>query len=66
MDDIYMKMKTKEIIDYVLKISLVIALLCSIFITVQAFMLNNTEYKTRFLAWQTPMILALLTEIYLL
>jgi hypothetical protein len=59
-------MKSKEIIDTLLKISMVVALLCSVFITVQAFIFNNTEYKTRFLAWQTPMILALLTELFLM
>jgi Na+-transporting NADH:ubiquinone oxidoreductase subunit NqrC len=59
-------MKLKQTIDNVLKISLLVALICSIYITIQAFVLNNTEYKTRFLAWQTPMIIALLTELYLL
>jgi len=59
-------MKLKQIVDNVLKISLIIALVCSIYITIQAFVMNKTEYKTRFLAWQSPMILALLTEIYLL
>ena len=59
-------MKPKEIVDTLLKISMIVALICSVFIAVQAFVFNNTEYKPRFLAWQTPMILALLTELFLI
>ena len=59
-------MKIKMFVDTTLKISLIIALLCSTYIFVQTFVFKKRDYKNRFLAWQLPMIIALLMEIYLL
>ena len=59
-------MKLKTFVDISLKISLIIALLCSTYIFVQTFVFKQREYKNSFLAWQLPMIIALLMEIYLL
>lgn len=61
-----MRFNISEIVDVLLKISLLIALLCSTYIFVNAFALKRVEYKSRFLAWQLPMIIALLFEIYLI
>jgi len=55
-----------EIVDILLKISLLIALGCSTYIFIQAIIFKKREYKDRFLSWQMPMIIALLTELYLL
>jgi hypothetical protein len=61
-----MHLTLTEIIDILLKISLLIALGCSIYIFVQALIFKQNEYKGRFLSWQMPMILALLIDIYLI
>lgn len=53
-------------IDMTLKISLTIALLCSSYIFIQVFLFKNPEYKPKLLAWQLPMIIAILIEIHLL
>lgn len=61
-----MKFSVSDIIDGLLKVSLLIALLCSTYIFVNAFVLKIKDYKNKFLAWQLPMIIALLFEIYLI
>ena len=53
-------------IDIILKISLMIALLCSAYIFTQALVFKNQHYKSKLLAWQLPMIIAILIEIHLL
>ena len=55
-----------DIVDTMLKVSLLVALGCSIFIFVQAVILKQRDYNSRLLTWQMPMIFALLTDIYLL
>jgi hypothetical protein len=61
-----MRVTLREIIDILLKISLLTALGCSIYIFIQAMVYKHNEYKGRFLSWQMPMILALLIDIYLI
>jgi hypothetical protein len=61
-----MSSSLSDIIDILLKISLLVALGCSVFIFIQAIIFKKYEYKERFLSWQMPMIIALLTELYLL
>lgn len=53
-------------VDITLKLSLFIALICSLFILLQYFIFDNKEYKCPFMAWQGPMIAALLMELYLI
>ena len=55
-----------EIVDTILKVSLLMALGCSIFIFFHAVILKHNDYTYRLLSWQMPMIFALLTDIYLL
>jgi len=52
-------------IDWILIISLVIALICSITILVEVFYYKNHTYKKTFSSWQAPMIFAMLVDIYL-
>lgn len=53
-------------IDVILKVSLLIALICSIFIMIMYFIFKDKEYTCPFMAWQGPMIAALLIELYLM
>lgn len=55
----------RELVEIVLKIALIIALLCSLFILVQFIIYKKKEYSYGFMAWQAPMLAALLLEIYL-
>lgn len=55
-----------KMIDITLKISLIIALMCSAYIFIQAFVVKNPVHKSKLLAWQLPMIIAILIEIHLL
>jgi len=61
-----MRLSVSEVVDLILKISLITALGCSVYIFIQALIFNQSEYKSRLLSWQMPMIIALLTELYLL
>jgi len=55
-----------DILENILVISLVVALVCSVIICIQVYVLNNQHYKTGFSTWQMPMILAILADIYLI
>lgn len=61
-----MKLTVSEIVDILLKISLLIALACSIYIFIQASVFKHSDYKNRLLTWQMPMIFALATDLFLL
>ena len=61
-----MRFSLTEIVDILLKISLFIALSCSVYIFIQAVVFKKKDYRDRLLSWQMPMIIVLLTEIYLL
>jgi len=61
-----MKLTISEIVNILLKISLLIALGCSIYIFVQALVFKDKEYTLRFQSWQMPMIFALITDLFLL
>jgi len=61
-----MRFTINEIVDILLKVSLLTALGCSLYIFIQAIVFKRKDYRERFLSWQMPMIIALLTELYLL
>jgi len=61
-----MRFTINEIVDILLKVSLLTALGCSLYIFIQAIIFKRKDYRERFLSWQMPMIIALLTELYLL
>lgn len=53
-------------LEMVLMVSLIIALVCSVIICINVYILNDHYYKSGFSAWQMPMIFAILADIYLL
>lgn len=55
-----------DILEIILVISLFIALVCSIIICIQVYVLKNHQYKPAFSTWQMPMIFAILADIYLI
>lgn len=61
-----MRFTINEVVDLLLKIALLTALGCSLYIFIQAIIFKKKDYRNKFLCWQMPMIVALLTEIYLL
>ena len=52
-------------IDWILIISLFIALICSTIILTEVLYFKNHTFKKTFSSWQTPMIFAMLIDIYL-
>ena len=56
----------RVLVDIILKIALIIALICSLFILVMYWVFKDKEYRCPFMAWQGPMIAALLIELYLI
>jgi len=53
-------------VDWLLIISLSVALVCSLLITVEVLYYKNDEYKKTFSSWQLPMLVAMLFDIYLM
>jgi Na+-transporting NADH:ubiquinone oxidoreductase subunit NqrC len=53
-----------DILEVVLVTALVIALICSIVICYQVYVLKNNHYKQLFSTWQMPMIFAILADLY--
>jgi len=53
-------------IIFILKISLIVALICSFYIFIHVIVLKKNTYFSGFVSWQFPMILALVTDIYLM
>jgi hypothetical protein len=53
-------------LEWVLMISLVIALSCSLIISYRVYFLNDRHYKRGFSTWQMPMIFAILADLYLI
>lgn len=53
-------------IIFILKISLIIALLCSFYIYIYVIILKKDTSFSSYVSWQFPMILALVTDIYLM
>ena len=53
-------------VDWVLILSLLTALLCSIIILIEVFYFKNHTYKKTFSSWQAPMILAMIIDLYLI
>jgi len=51
---------------FVLKITLIVALICSVYIYINVFVFKHKHYSKQFDAWQFPMILALLSDLYLI
>ena len=61
-----MKQYNYTIIDWILIISLSIALICSVIISAEVLYYKNDEYKKTFSSWQLPMLFALLVDIYIM
>jgi uncharacterized integral membrane protein len=57
-------MTIKETAKWILIVSLLIAILSSLFIFIMVVVLDNKEYKTIFTAWQFPMILAVFLDLF--
>lgn len=55
-----------NIIEFILALSLIIALICSIIIYFNVLILKNRLFYNRFSSWQMPMIFAMLGDIYLM
>lgn len=53
-----------DMLEYILVIALLIALVCSIIICYQVYVLKNHDYKQLFSTWQMPMIFAILADLY--
>ena len=53
-------------VDWLLIISLSVALVCSLLITVEVLYYKNDDYKKTFSSWQLPMLFAMLFDIYLM
>ena len=50
----------------ILFLSLVVALLCSMYIAYSVYVVGNNEHRKIFSVWQMPMIFAILGELYLI
>ena len=61
-----MKHYNYTIIDWILIISLSIALISSVIISAEVLYYKNDEYKKTFSSWQLPMLFALLVDIYII
>jgi hypothetical protein len=53
-------------IDWVLIVSLSVALICSLIISAEVYYYKNDEYRKTFSSWQLPMLFALLVDIYIM
>ena len=53
-----------DMLEYVLVTALLVALICSIIICYQVYVLKNHHYKQLFSTWQMPMIFAILADLY--
>lgn len=53
-------------LEQILLASLIVALICSIIISIQVYIYKNKYYKSSFSTWQMPMIFAILADVYLL
>lgn len=61
----YMKYNL-NLLEKILMTSLIIALICSIIICIQVYVLKNTHYELLFSTWQMPMIFAILADLVLI
>jgi hypothetical protein len=61
-----MKHYCYTLIDYILIISLSVAVVCSFVISIEVFYYKNDEYRKTFSSWQLPMLFALLADIYIM
>lgn len=61
----YMKYNL-NLLEKILMTSLIIALICSIIICIQVYVLKNTHYERLFSTWQMPMIFAILADLVLI
>lgn len=53
-------------VDWILILSLLTALICSIIILIEVVFYKNHNYKKTFSSWQTPMIFAMIVDLYLI
>jgi len=57
-------MRSMDLVENILVVSLLVALLCSCIIFYQVFVLKHDKYSKCFSAWQMPMIFAVLADLY--
>lgn len=63
----YLEMNYKyNMIDWILILSLLVALICSFVILIEIVYYKNHTYKKTFSSWQVPLIFAMLIDLYLL
>ena len=59
-------MRTLNLLEKILIISLIIALVCSVMISYHVYICKDKHYSESFSAWQMPMIFAILGDLYFL
>ena len=59
-------MRELNIVEWILVMSLVVALVCSILIAYLVYVRRDGHYKSGFSTWQMPMIFAILADLYLM
>ena len=55
-----------SLVDFTMKVSLTVALICSFYTLVDVLIFDNENHKKTFTAWQFPMIFAILIDLYLM
>lgn len=50
----------------ILFVSLIVALICSMYIAYSVYVMGNKEHRKVFSVWQMPMLFAILGELYLI
>ena len=64
---LYLYMKDYfRLVDWILVLSLSVALVCSLFISIEVYYYKNYQYRKTFSSWQSPMLIALLADIYIM
>ena len=58
--------RSMVIVKKILFGSLIVALICSMYIAYSVYVMRNTQHQKIFSVWQMPMIFAILGEMYLL
>jgi len=55
-----------NLVEKILCVSLIVALVCSLWIAYHVYVLRDGYYRKGFSTWQLPMIFAILADLYLL
>jgi hypothetical protein len=62
----YMKDYYFRLVDWILVLSLSVALVCSLFISIEVYYYKKYDHIKTFSSWQSPMLIALLADIYIM